>query len=104
MLSLFFMVEGEKIAECYCSFRSRRDLNSSEMGIFEDKTSKGIRYKCGLGFESCSVLKPYNVLAIKEEKKKEILGEMDKMAKDLEEKIELTNKKIKELRMKLISS
>jgi hypothetical protein len=98
------MVEGEKVTDCYCSFRSRRDLNSFEIGIFEDKTNEGTVYKCGLGFESCSVLKTYNMLAIKEEKKKEILGEIDKMTKDIEKNVELTNKRLEELKIKLLSS
>jgi len=54
------MVKGEKIADCYCSFRNNKDINNFEVGIFEDKTTQGTVYRCGLGFETCSLLKLYN--------------------------------------------
>jgi hypothetical protein len=54
------MVQGEKIADCYCCFRNSKDTKLFEVGIFEDKTIRGTVYKCGLGFESCSLLKTYN--------------------------------------------
>lgn len=54
------MVNGEKIADCYCLFRNGKDVKTSDVGIFEDKSILGIKYKCGLGFETCSLLKLYN--------------------------------------------
>jgi hypothetical protein len=54
------MVIGEKIADCYCVFRDRKDVKPSDVGIFENKYAIEKKYKCGLGNENCSLLKLYN--------------------------------------------